>query len=92
MQLISYSNPSSEDCNGGNCEGVVGTCDNIFQFCLRAVGFFSCLSVITTDDIEEDMIFSFGSSELSDLGISNPLQFSNIATTVYKQLVNELEL
>ena len=57
------------------------TCDNFFEFCLHAVGRFPCLSEITTDDIEDDE-FEFGPSEISVLGISNPLQFSTIVTTV----------
>ena len=81
MQLIRYSNPTSEDCDGGYCDEFPGPCENIFEFCLRTVGGSSCLSEISTDDIEDD-IFTFGPSELDDLGISNPLQFTNIATTV----------
>ena len=46
--------------------------EHVIEICLRAVGGFSCLSVISTADIEDDM-FAFGPSELSDLGISNPL-------------------
>ena len=86
VRLISYSNPSSEDCDGGNCEGAFGTCDNIFEFCLRDVRGFSCLSVISTADIEDDM-FAFGPSELSGLGISNPLEFSDIASIVSSHIM-----
>ena len=81
VQLISYSNPDSEDCDGGNCEGFFGTCDNIFDFCLRAQGGFFCLASITTDDIEDDTL-TFSTSELSILGISNPIQFNSIETEV----------
>ena len=92
VRLISYNNPSNEDCDGGNCEG--GMCNNIFEFCLCAVGGVSCLSVITTNAIEDDMI-TFGSSELSNLGISNPLQFINIETAVSSpvtQCANEINI
>ena len=48
-----------------------------FIFCLRAVGSVTCLSTITTNDIEDDS-FTFTQSVLNELGISNPLQFANI--------------
>ena len=81
VMLHSYSNPTSEDCDGGNCEGLIGTCDNVFTFCLRTVGGSSCLARITTDELENDD-FTFTPTTLDALGISNPLVFSNIAVMV----------
>ena len=82
VKLISYRNPTSEDCNGGNCEGTTsGICDNIFYFCVRAVSNTSCLASVITNDVQDDSI-AFSSYDLSRLGISNPLRFSSISTTV----------
>ena len=82
VRLISYNNPDSEDCDGGNCESVpIGTCDNIFEFCLRPRGGGSCLLTLTSDVIEDDSII-FTSAEPSELGLSNPLQFPDILTSV----------
>lgn len=81
VRLNSYSNPFSRDCDGDSCDPV-GDCDNIFEFCLRSAGTSFCLTnTITTDDISEDSI-SFTPSQLSDLGISNPLSFPDITTSV----------
>ena len=91
VQLVSYNNPDSEDCDGGNCEGVPGgTCDNIFQFCLRAVGSVTCLSTITTVDIENDS-FTFTQSDLNELEISNPLVFTSIQRDLTGVSVRERE-
>ena len=76
--LVSYNNPTSHECDSGSC---FGDCDNEFQFCLRRSGTLSCLATITTDELAEDFI-SFSASDLSTLGISNPLTFSSISTSV----------
>ena len=81
VRLISYNNPDSEDCDGGNCEFALGTCDNIFEFCLRPRGGGSCLLTLTSDEIEDDSI-TFTTSELSVLGLNNPLSFPGISTSV----------
>ena len=82
VDLISYHNPTSENCNGGNCEGVYyGTCDNVFHFCLRVVGSEFCLASLGTNYVQDDSM-TFNSYDLSRLGISNPLVFSNISTSV----------
>jgi hypothetical protein len=82
VDLISYRNPNSEDCNGGNCDGVYyGTCDNVFHFCLRVVGSQSCLASLGTNYVQDDSM-TFSSYDLSRLGISNPLVFSSISTSV----------
>ena len=90
VRLHSYSNPQSRDCDGDTCDpDILGAeCDNIFLFCLRAAGSGSCLNMITTDEISEDTL-SFSASQLSELGISNPLRFSDITTSVsmYSTLV-----
>ena len=71
---------TSEDCNGGNCEGTTsGICDNIFYFCLRAVGNTSCLASVITNDVQDDSI-TFSSYDLSRLGISNPLSDASMAS------------
>ena len=88
VRLHSYSNPLSRECDGDDCD-IIGECDNIFEFCLRAAGSGFCLTnTITTDEISEDTL-SFSASQLSDLGISNPLRFSGITTSVsmYSTLV-----
>ena len=84
MRLESYNNPTSEECIGGHCEGssiTGGDCDNIFEFCLRPRGGGSCLQTITSNEISEDRI-TFTPSQLSQLGLSNPLLFSEISTSV----------
>lgn len=81
VRLHSYSNPNSRECDGDDCD-LAGECDNIFEFCLRAVGSSVCLpNKITTNELSEDTL-SFSESELSDLGISNPLRFPGITTSV----------
>ena len=83
VMLHSYTNPTSEDCNGGNCEDESdGICDNVFTFCLRTVGRSSCLATITTDELENMDIFTFTPTITNILDISNPLVFSNIEVTV----------
>ena len=82
MRLVSYNNPDSEDCDGGHCEFVpVGNCDNIFEFCLRPRGGGSCLQTIASNEHSEDRI-TFTPSQLSQLGLSNPLLFPDISTLV----------
>ena len=84
MRLVSYNNPTSEDCDGGHCEGSFITgrnCDNVFDFCLRPRGGGSCLLNITSNEIDEDTI-TFTPSQLSQLGLSNPLLFPDILTSV----------
>ena len=83
LDLVSYSNPTSEDCDGGNCEGVLGgTCDNRFSFCVREVGSFLCLVTLTsTSDIEDDS-FTFSTAELGDLGLGNPMRFNSVQAAV----------
>ena len=88
VRLHSYSNPQSRECDGDDCD-IIGECDNIFEFCLRSAGSGVCLTnTITTNEISED-ILSFSVSQLSDLGITNPLRFSGITTSVsiYSTLV-----
>ena len=81
VRLHSYSNPQSRECDGDDCDDV-GGCDNIFEFCLRAAGSDFCLTdKIITGEISEDTL-SFSASQLSELGISNPLRFSDITTSV----------
>ena len=84
VRLESYSNPDHEHCDGGHCEffpSLQGDCDNIFMFCVRVVGTTNCLAVTRSDFIEKDEL-TFNSAELSTLGISNPLLFSGIMSTV----------
>ena len=83
ISLVRYSNPNSEDCDGGNCESsTLGTCDNLFTFCLRTSGTSACsYEISSTNDIEDDD-FSFTSSVLSQIGLSNPIGFRSIAPTV----------
>ena len=83
ISLVRYRNPNSEDCDGNNCESSLsGTCDNLFTFCLRTTGTSTCsYQISSTNDIEDDD-FSFTSSILSQIGLSNPLGFRSIAPTV----------
>ena len=84
MRLESYNNPNSEDCEGDHCDGssiAGGMCENIFEFCLRSRGGGSCLVILTSNEISEDTI-TFTPSQLSQLGLSNPLLFSDISTSV----------
>ena len=82
MELFSYDNPSSAECDGDHCEGLLGgTCDNQFDFCVRTVGSSQCLVTLSSDEIEDDSL-TFTIDELDDLSISNPLRFTSIATTV----------
>ena len=85
--LHSYSNPTSEDCDGGNCEGVSGTCDNVFTFCLQMIGSTSCIATTTTDDLEND-IFMFNKVNADNLGIINPLVYSNLIVSVSNILLH----
>ena len=83
--LNSYSNSDNEYCNGGHCESfpsVEGPCDNEFMFCLRVVGSTSCLTPAITSEYLEANEIMFTEDDLATLGISNPLQFFGIATTV----------
>ena len=80
MTLHSYNNPSHEECDGASCGG--GNCDNIFKFCLREIDGSYCLKFPTiTESIPEDE-FTFGESELNQLGTSNPVTFPSISSTV----------
>ena len=81
VMLQSYINPTSEVCKGGNCDVLGGACDIIFTFCLRTVGSSSCLATTTTDDVVDDN-FAFSSQIVNDLGINNPLVFSNLTVSV----------
>lgn len=87
VRLHSYSNPDSEDCLGLSCD-FGGNCDNIFFFCVGALTSQDiCLSsVIHSNDIADDS-FNFGISELIELGISNPLRFYEISTSVSRQTI-----
>ena len=83
VMLMSYNNPDSEDCDGDPCDGssdAGGMCSNIFEFCLLTRGGGSCLLTLTSNEISEDTI-TF-TSELSQLGLSNPLPFPDILTSV----------
>ena len=80
VQLISYSNPESQDCNGDSCD-VLGECDNEFDFCVRTIGSSQCLVTLSSDEISDDSL-TFTNDELNELAISNPLRFSSISTTV----------
>ena len=84
VSLVRYSNPTSEDCDGGNCEGLIGTCDNIFTFCLQETSSSSCEhGRITTSDIESDSFLFSSSSVLRDLGLSsNVITFTGFVPTV----------
>ena len=42
---------------------------------------FFCLATLSTEYISDDML-TFSTDELSDLGITNLIQFTNIATSV----------
>ena len=81
VHLVSYRNSTGADCSGVYCDGSYRTCDNIFNFCLRAVGNDSCLANVTTNAVQDDSM-TFSSYDLSRLGISNPLVFSSIDTNV----------
>lgn len=79
--LNSYSNPSSDDCDGGNCDGFFGTCDNIFAFCVGHVGSTVCLDSVIGGIVEDDS-FTFTPARVAALGISNPLVFTDLDTSV----------
>lgn len=85
VRLESYSNPDTKECGGGHCETfptLEGICDHMFSFCVRAVGSEDCLtSTITSQYIQKDRL-TFSQDELNTLGISNPLHFSGITSTV----------
>ena len=97
MQVLleTYRNPTSEDCDGCNCEVLnsdinifchppLGTCDNIFTFCLRIADTSQCtFGSPFTSAIYENDDFSFTSRNvLRQLQISNPLTFSSIPAGV----------
>ena len=90
VELIFYLNPTSDDCKGENCDETFGTCDNVFHFCLRVVGGVSCLASLGTNYVEDDSM-TFSSHELSRLGISNPLVFSRISTSVRRFCMSYLQ-
>ena len=88
VTLVSYSNPTSQDCRDCHCEASCqastgsGTCDNVFSFCLRNVGSPSCFTTIVTEEIHNDS-FLFSTPEIINiLGIANPLTYSGIRTSV----------
>lgn len=91
LELIFYSNPTHEDCDGGHCESTsTAMCDNKFDFCVRAAGNDTCLTpVVSTSDLDSDTI-TFSPFELSELEINNPIQFSSIATSVSVSYVLQL--
>ena len=81
LELILYNNPQHRDCAGIICDSA-SDCDNFFDFCVRAAGNETCLSpMLRTDDLENDLI-TFSADDLTDLGITNPIQFSSISTNV----------
>ena len=82
ITLVRYRNPSSLACNGGDCDLFSGTCDNLFTFCLRAAGTSACTYEVSSTDGITDDDFLFTSSILSQIGLSNPTEFRNIAPTV----------
>ena len=74
LHLGSYQNPSSSIADGSMC---AGGCNNSFTFCLQdTLGSCEYGSVNTSSTLQSDN-FSFD-SVLSELNISNPLQFNNI--------------
>lgn len=87
VSLGMYVNPTSEDCDGGNCEAVIdGVCDNVFMFCLQEVN--SAASPcnhgrISTNDIESDSFSFTATSVLNMLGLSsNIVSFMEVVPTV----------
>jgi hypothetical protein len=89
VELVSYNNPTSEVCEGGNCEGAFGTCDNHFSLCVREVGTSLCLVTLSSiNDIEDDSL-TFSISELDELGLGNPLRFNSVRTTVSVILLSQ---
>ena len=82
VRLSFYSNPSSVACNGVPCNNVRHRdCDNEFTFCVVG-GSDVCLTNVTTPGIISDDSFTFGSAELNELSISNPILIGNISDSV----------
>lgn len=93
--LETYQNPTSEDCDGCNCEllnsfcdSLFGRspCDNRFTFCLQradALTSSQCTygTITSANDLEDDS-FSFSNSITSQLGLINPLSFTPIPSGV----------
>ena len=79
--LHTYSNPDSEECDGSNCDGFFGICDNIFTFCIGHVGSTVCLDSVIVGAVEDDF-FTFTPALVAALGISNPLVFTDLDASV----------
>ena len=91
VSLQSYSNPNHLDCGGNHCEGFGSTglshCDNRFEFCLRTTTSSSCLSSTQSAGNVEDDSFVFSLAIRSQLGLSDPIVFANIAPPVSQILI-----
>ncbi|XP_033111995.1 delta-like protein C [Anneissia japonica] len=86
IKFVSYINPTSEDYNGGCCDGVFGNCgnkcDNRFYFCLDTPGsssdFDQCpLGSINMGEVyanNDDFTFPVGAGAAG--GIDNPYIFT----------------
>lgn len=79
VQLYSYSNPS-QDSDYTPC--VDGNCSNEFQFCMRPRYTSDCRHGQVTTNVTTRNSFSFTPAVLSQLGIMNPLLFSNFTPQV----------
>lgn len=83
VRLHSYSNPTHEDCSGLPCD-IDGSCDNMFEFCVgvNTPQGFRCFSPKRISDVISDDVLTFNESALIELGVSNPLSFYDISTSV----------
>lgn len=92
VRLHSYSNPTSEECDGGNCDGFFGTCDNHFTFCIGRVGSTSCLDLVIAEYGWEDDSITFTPAIVAELGLTNPLVFTGLDASVrmYETLLHPL--
>lgn len=79
VQLHSYRNPSHLDTEGDRCDSLgTRTCENKFKFCLTRSSSTTCLYRIAPSSYYADDDFTFTSSVISQLGITNPLVFTNV--------------
>ena len=72
VHLSSYRNPSSATATGSACGSA---CNNTFNFCLQGTPGSCEYGTVNSSTVQSDN-FSFD-SVLSELNISNPLQFDN---------------
>ena len=92
VQLHSYLNPRSHDSNGEDCDYVyffttsTKTCENGFEFCLQSTSSSDndCPygKKSTGKKFIENDNFEFTTNIVSDLGIQNPLVFSDLPPEV----------